>query len=95
MFLVALVLFGKDLFQPLRLLFRNPPVHRRGQMAYKEIFAAPVTTEGSHLQEAYSFLTAALLYRYRPHLSLQRSAGCSVVGHPPGQAKRKLGSGLL
>jgi hypothetical protein len=39
-FLVALVLFGKDLFQPLCLLLCNPLVHRRRIVAYEELFAA-------------------------------------------------------
>jgi hypothetical protein len=48
MFFIALVLFGKDLFQPLRLLFSNLPIHRRGIVAYKELLATTVTPEGSH-----------------------------------------------
>src|ERR1700693_5436481 len=91
-FLVALVLFCKDLFELLGLVFCNQPVHRSGIVAYEEIFAATVAPEGSHLLETGDFLTAALLYSHRSHLSLLRSAGCSVVGNPPGQAKRKLSS---
>src|SRR6266853_4432186 len=70
MFLVALVLFGKNLFQPLCLLFCNPFIDRRGIVAYEEIFAANLTPEGSHLQETYSLLAATLLYSHCLHLSL-------------------------
>jgi hypothetical protein len=35
-FLIALVLFGKNLFQPLCLLFCNPLINRRGLMAYEK-----------------------------------------------------------
>src|ERR1700730_299824 len=80
MFFIALVLFGKDLFQPLCLLFCNPPVCRRGLVAYEELLAAAVTPEGPHLLETYCFLSATLLDRHRPHLcsSLDRpvESGC-------------------
>ena len=39
-FLVALVLFCKDLFKPLCLFFCNLLIHRRGIVADKELFAA-------------------------------------------------------
>jgi hypothetical protein len=46
MFLVALILFGENLFQPLCLLFRKPFIRRRGIVAYEELLA---TTIGSGL----------------------------------------------
>jgi hypothetical protein len=67
-FLISFVLFGKDLFQPFCLLFCNPPIHRRGMVAYEELFAATVTSEVPHLLETYCVLSATLLYRHCPHL---------------------------
>jgi hypothetical protein len=63
--------FSQDLFQPLCLLFCNRLIHRRGIVAQKELLAAAVTPEGSHLLETYSFLAAALLYCHRMHVSPQ------------------------
>src|ERR1700730_2399529 len=75
MFLIALVLFGKNLFQPLCLPFSHPlmpfchPLIRRHEtMTYEELLAAAVAPEGPHLLETYCFLLATLLYRHRPHL---------------------------
>ena len=42
-FLISLVLFSKDLFQPLCLLFCHPFIGRRGRMTYKEVL-----TQTSH-----------------------------------------------
>ena len=39
-FLISLVLFGKNLFQPLCLFLCNPLIHPRGIVAYEELFAA-------------------------------------------------------
>src|SRR5437868_11874545 len=68
MFLIALVLFSKDLFQPLRLLFCHLFIRRRGRMTYKEVLTANITPERPHLLEASCFLPASLLYRYCLHL---------------------------
>jgi hypothetical protein len=68
-FLIALVLFGKNFFEPLCLLFCNPFIHRRRMMAYEELLAATVTPKDAHFLEISSFLSAlSLLYRHRPHL---------------------------
>jgi hypothetical protein len=42
-FLVALVLFSKHLFQPPCLLLRNPFIHRSGTVAQDELLAAAIT----------------------------------------------------
>src|ERR1700730_4394529 len=68
MFLIALMLFGKDLFQPLCLPFCRPLIRRPGTMTYEELLAAAVTPEGSHLLETYCVLSATLLDRHCPHL---------------------------
>jgi hypothetical protein len=41
--LIALMLFGKDLFQPLCLPFRNQLIHRYGIVADEKLLAATVT----------------------------------------------------
>jgi hypothetical protein len=61
-FLVALVLFCKDLFQPLCLLLRNPSIHRSGIVAQDELLTAAITPERRHLLQPSSFLSATLLY---------------------------------
>jgi hypothetical protein len=89
MFLVALVLFGKNLFEPFRLLFRNQHIHRRGIVAYKEILAANVTLEGSHLLETYGFLSATLLYGHCLHvLFLGSSSWIMLPGSTLGTCQR-------
>ncbi len=70
-FLIPLVLFSKDLLEPLCLFFRNRLIHRRGTVAYEELLAAAVTPERPHLPETCSFLAATLLYSNCSHLSLQ------------------------
>jgi hypothetical protein len=60
-FLVALVLFCKDLLEPLCLLFCNPFIDRRGIVADKKLLATTVTPQPPHLLETYSFLAASLL----------------------------------
>jgi hypothetical protein len=70
-FLIALVLVSQDLFESLCSLFRNPPIQRRGMMAYEKLLPATVTPEDSHLLETYCLLSATLLYRHRLHLSLR------------------------
>ena len=45
MFLISFVLFGKDLFQPLCLLFRNQHIPRRWIVAQEELLATAVTPE--------------------------------------------------
>ena len=67
-FLISLVLFGKNLFQPLCLFFCNPLIHPCGIVAYEELFATKVTPEGSHLLETCCLLSTTLLYRHRYHL---------------------------
>jgi hypothetical protein len=67
-FLISLVLFGKNLFQPLCLFLCNPLIHPCGIVAYEELFAAKITPESSHLLETCCLLSASLLYRYRYHL---------------------------
>ena len=49
MFFVTLMLFGKNLFQPLCLPFRNPLVHRRRIVPYEELLATTVTPQRAHL----------------------------------------------
>ena len=65
---VALVFFRQDSFKPLCLLFSNPHVRRFWVVADKELFAATVTPECSHLLEACRFLATTLFYCYRPHV---------------------------
>ena len=68
MFLIALMLLSKNLFQPLCLPFCNPLIRLRGRMTYKEVLTANITPERPHLMEASCFLPASLLYRYCLHL---------------------------
>jgi hypothetical protein len=75
-FLISLVLFGKNLFQPLCLFLCNPRIHPCGIVAYEELFAAKITPESSHLLETCCLLSATLLYRHRYHL---RSSSLGIL----------------
>ena len=67
-FFIALMLLGKNFFEPLCLPFRNPLIHRRRIVPYEELLATTVTPQCAHLLETHRFLPATLLYRHRPHL---------------------------
>jgi hypothetical protein len=67
-FLISLVLFGKNLFQPLCLFFRNPLIHPCGIVPMKN--SSP---QRSHLRVPISWKPAVFsrllyLYRHRYHL---------------------------
>jgi hypothetical protein len=51
--------------------------------ADEKLLAATVTSERSHLLEAYRCLTATLFYRHRPHSFDFRSVGNSYGKQPP------------
>jgi hypothetical protein len=67
---VALVLFRENLLKPLSLLLGNPLIRRLRIVTDDELLAAAVAPERSHLLEACSFLSAALLHCYRPHVPI-------------------------
>ena len=76
-FLIALVFFSQNFFQPLRLPFCNRLIHRSRMVAYEKVLPASVTPERPHLLKALCFLSARLLYCYCPHLlKFSESAGC-------------------
>src|SRR5207248_3704727 len=79
MFLIALVLFGKNFFQPLCLPFSNPLIRLRGRMTYKEVLTASVTPERPHLLKALCFLSARLLYRHCLHLRTSLGRFMAVI----------------
>jgi len=63
MFLVPLVLFCKDLFEPMCLFGSEPLVCKCRMVIDKELLATTVTPERSHLPEAFCpFLALTLLY---------------------------------
>src|SRR5438309_2143045 len=62
---IAVMFFGKDLFEPVCLFFSDPFVHELGLMTDDELLAASLTPDGTHLLEASRFLLLlALLDRY-------------------------------
>jgi len=78
-FLIALMLFGKNFFQPLCLPFSNPLIRPRGRMTYKEVLTANITPERPHLMEASCFLPARLLYRHCLHLRTSLGRFMAVI----------------
>jgi hypothetical protein len=69
MFLVALVLFRKDLFEPMCLFVSEPLIHKCGIVTYDEFFAASFTPERSHFLETHCFFSVhRLLYCHSLHL---------------------------
>jgi hypothetical protein len=63
MFLVPLVLFCKNFFEPMCLFGGEPFVGKRRMVIDKELLAATVTPERSHFPEALCpFLALTLLY---------------------------------
>jgi hypothetical protein len=69
MFLLALVLFSKDSFEPMCLFFSEPLIHELRLVIYKELVAATVTPERTHFLEVrYLLLALPLLYCHGLHL---------------------------
>src|SRR5205807_6671229 len=70
MFLVPLVFFRKNPFEPSRLSLSNPSIHECGLLTYDELLAAAVTPHGAHLQKIRGCLFSGLtfLYGYCLHL---------------------------
>jgi hypothetical protein len=67
--LVALVLFGKDSFEPMCLFFSDPSIRGRWMVSDDELLAATVTAHGPHFKGIRRFLSAlTLLYCRCPHL---------------------------
>ena len=58
MFLVALVLFSKNLFEPMCLSLSEPLIYERGIVTYDELLATALTPERSHFLETRRFLWA-------------------------------------
>ena len=69
MFLVALVLFSKDPFEPMCLFVSEPLIHERRMVTDEELLAATLTPERPHFRVTRRFLSALPLpYCHSPHL---------------------------
>ena len=80
MYLIALVLFGKDLFQPLRLLFSNLLIHRHGIVTYKELLATTVFARGSFsLSRSEEFRASLVGIADTSRVESRDSNGCYFV----------------
>jgi len=67
--LVALVLFRKNLFEPMRLFLSEPLIYEGRMVIDEELLAATLTPKRSHFPEAHClFSTLTLLYCHCPHL---------------------------
>jgi hypothetical protein len=74
MFLVALVIIGKNSFEPSSLFFSKPIIDRIWLVIDHELFAATVTPNGAHFLQTHCFLTAlTILNRNCTHL---RNVSC-------------------
>jgi hypothetical protein len=67
--LIPLVLFRKNLFEPMGLLVSDPLIHERGLVSDDELVAASITPQGTHFLEICRFPSAlTLFYRHGLHL---------------------------
>lgn len=67
--LIPLVLFRKNLFEPMGLLVSGPFIHEGGLVGDDELLAATITSQGTHFLEIRRFLSdLTLFYCHRPHL---------------------------
>jgi hypothetical protein len=84
MLLITLVLFSKNLFQPMRLLCRAPSIRKRQSVAYHELLAAGIAPQDPHLLKTIRLILSrlAFLYCYCPHvLNFSRTRGLSQPSH--------------
>ena len=63
-FLFPLVLFGKNLFEPMRLTVSDRLIHERARMTDDEVFAAYVAPQDPHRLKISSRLVSRLLFLY-------------------------------
>jgi hypothetical protein len=60
-FPVPFVLFGKNLFEPVRLAHSCRPVHEGGIVKHDELLTATITPKGAHLREIRRSLSGLAL----------------------------------
>jgi hypothetical protein len=63
-FLLALVFFSKNLFEPMRLTVSDRPINERGRMTDDEVFAAYVAPQDPHRLKISSRLVWRLVFLY-------------------------------
>jgi hypothetical protein len=62
--LFPLVLFSKNLFEPVRLTVSDRPIYERGRMTDDEVFAAYVAPQDPHRLKISSRLVSCLVFLY-------------------------------
>jgi len=60
--LIPLVLFRKNLFEPMGLLVSDPLIHERGLVSDDELLAASITPQGTHFMEIRRLLSDLTLF---------------------------------
>ena len=79
--LLSLVLFRKNLFEPMCLLLRGPFVSHGWFVPYYELFAASIASQRSHLMKPYGLPREYLTYLYRLRFHLEKTPNRDAQAH--------------